>query len=164
MSCPKNYAVSRPQKFSFDRAALRCPDKAKAVNHSLQQLALVPWQIDATSHLGVLTQQIQDVLSTCLPRPKRKPKPEWVSEDVWRDRDLIIDAVKARRRSLSVLIKSYCGFAFKVWKTNRFNRAALDDIVDVFSLDINVPERFFLPPPEHREYCPICLPAVPGNQ
>ena len=27
-----------------------------------------------------------------------------------------------------------------------------------------VPERFFLPPPEHREYCPICLPAVPGNQ
>ena len=99
MSCPRNHDVARPQKFTFNREALNDPSLRGILNDALLRIAATPWQINAHTHVSVLTQQPQDVLIEKAPMPKRLPRPEWIPVAVWKFRDAIIDAQKSRRTS-----------------------------------------------------------------
>ena len=99
---------------------------------------MIPWQIDATTHVSVLTTQVQDALSQAVPKSVKKVKPPWISHKSWDLKLDIAQFVRKRKESLRVLCKAYSGFVFYIWRANAFARQRIDDLIDNFELDISV--------------------------
>ena len=112
--CSKNFDVSRPSRFAFNRKALKDPESVALVRSHLAALPVIPWQVDATAHVSVLSLQVQTALAEAIPSVKKKPKPAWISDKAWEVKDVIKTHVRNRGTSTHVLLCSYAGFAFHV--------------------------------------------------
>ena len=78
--CSKNFDVARPSRFAFNREALKDPESVALVRSHLAVLPVIPWQVDATTHVSVLTLQVQAALAEAIPSAKKKPMPAWISD------------------------------------------------------------------------------------
>ena len=85
-SVSKDEQVKKTKPVRFNREVLRDPDVIASLSREIEQLQLIPWQIDGHTHASILTKQIQDMLCKCAPVPKRKPKPSFLADETWKNK------------------------------------------------------------------------------
>ena len=70
-------AIKKRRRPGYDRSRLREEDKAKEVAQKLEQITLLNWSVEASSHCHMVDEQVRAVLVECCPKVKhavaRKP-------------------------------------------------------------------------------------------
>ena len=77
-------------RFSFQRTALHDPLTVSKIAKRLDDIPLIPWQVDGHTHAHLLTKQIRAVLADEAPTNIAVPRAPWMTPKCWELRREVI--------------------------------------------------------------------------